>query len=53
MVEGKAWNDIKHSAREDIEREFNKESFMMIVRQDKGQPDKSNELRTWVDKKIE
>lgn len=44
MAEGKAWNDIKHSAREDIEREFNKESFMMIVRGDK---DSTQDLRTW------
>ena len=43
MLEGKAWNDIKHSAREDIEREFNKESFMMIVKQNKGPPEENVE----------
>ena len=53
VMEGKAWNDIKHSAREDIERDYHKESFMMIVKQDKGKPDKANELRTWIDRKTE
>ena len=35
MKEGVAWNNIKHSARDTIEREFHKESFMLILKQDK------------------
>lgn len=35
MKEGVAWNNIKHSARDTIEKEFHKESFMLILKQDK------------------
>ena len=35
MKDGVAWNNIKHSARDTIEREFHKESFMLILKQDK------------------
>ena len=35
MKDGVAWNNIKHSALDMIEREFHKESFMLILKQDK------------------
>ena len=51
MLSGKSWNDIRHSARDEVEAGIGKDAFLLLLAQEKSKShngEKTADLRTWL-----
>ena len=51
MLSGKSWNDIRHSARDEVEAGIGKDAFLLLLAQEKNKShngEKTADLRTWL-----